>query len=109
MKDGVVIVNTARGAVIDEAALVAALDSGKVRSVGLDVFEEEPTVHPGLLSNPNVMLIPHMGTFTVEVRIQLDRLLGPCWPLVFGILSSLLTCTTFWKSCRHKPKWNAGI
>ena len=67
MKDGVVIVNTARGAVIDEDALVRALDSGKVWSCGLDVYEEEPKIHPGLLSNPHVMLVPHMGTWTVEV------------------------------------------
>lgn len=67
MKDGVVIVNTARGAVIDEGALVQALDSGKVFSAGLDVFEEEPKVHPGLVRNPNVILVPHMGTWTVEV------------------------------------------
>jgi D-3-phosphoglycerate dehydrogenase len=71
MKDGVVIVNTARGAVMDEGALVQALDSGKVLSAGLDVFEEEPTIHPGLLRNPNVMLLPHMGTWTVEVNIKL--------------------------------------
>lgn len=68
MKQGVVIVNTARGAVIDEDAMVQALDSGKVLSVGLDVFEDEPNVHPGLLRNPNVMLVPHMGTYTVEVK-----------------------------------------
>lgn len=67
MKDGVVIVNTARGAVIEEAALVQALESGKVFSCGLDVYEEEPKVHAGLLSNSNVMLVPHMGTWTVEV------------------------------------------
>ncbi|KAK6356458.1 hypothetical protein TWF718_000817 [Orbilia javanica] len=72
MKTGVVIVNTARGAVMDEAALVEALNSGKVRSVGLDVFEEEPTIHPGLLENPNVMLIPHMGTFTVETQTKME-------------------------------------
>ncbi|KAF3918474.1 hypothetical protein ABW21_db0203989 [Orbilia brochopaga] len=72
MKDGVVIVNTARGAVMDEAALVEALNSGKVRSVGLDVFEDEPTVHPGLLENPNVLLIPHMGTFTVETQTKME-------------------------------------
>lgn len=52
---------------MNEDALVQALDSGKVLSAGLDVFEEEPTIHPGLLRNPNVMLLPHMGTWTVEV------------------------------------------
>jgi len=72
MKDGVIIVNTARGAVMDEDALVKALDSGKVRSVGLDVFEDEPTVHPGLLRNPNVMLVPHLGTFTVETQTKME-------------------------------------
>lgn len=69
MKDGVVVVNTARGAVMDEAALVEALDSGKVFSAGLDVFEEEPKIHPGLLSNRNVILVPHMGTYTIEVSL----------------------------------------
>lgn len=67
MKDGVVIVNTARGAVMDEDALVKALDSGKVASVGLDVYEDEPNVHPGLVANEDVLLVPHMGTFTYEV------------------------------------------
>ena len=71
MKDGVVVVNTARGAVMDESALVEALDSGKVFSAGLDVFEEEPKIHPGLLSNQNVILVPHMGTWTSEVRFVL--------------------------------------
>lgn len=65
------VVNTARGAVMDEEALVQALDSGKVYSAGLDVFEEEPTVHPGLVRNPNVLLVPHMGTWTVEVGVPL--------------------------------------
>ena len=66
MKDGVVIVNTARGAIIDEAALVKALDDGKVFSAGLDVYEEEPKIHQGLVNNPHVMLLPHMGTWTVS-------------------------------------------
>lgn len=69
MKDGVVIINTARGALIDEAALVDALESGKVFSAGLDVFEEEPKVHPGLLKNENVVILPHMGTSTFETQV----------------------------------------
>ncbi|KAI4126317.1 MAG: hypothetical protein LQ347_005026, partial [Umbilicaria vellea] len=79
MKPSVVIVNTARGAVMDEAALVDALKEGKVASVGLDVFEEEPKVHPGLIENPNVLLLPHMGTWTVEVRFPAP---------IFGVLVS---------------------
>lgn len=70
MKRGIVIVNTARGGVLDEAALVEAIESGIVRSVGLDVYQQEPNIHPGLLSNPHVCLLPHMGTFTVEVSYQ---------------------------------------
>ncbi|PYH99082.1 hypothetical protein BO71DRAFT_394655 [Aspergillus ellipticus CBS 707.79] len=73
MKDGVVVVNTARGAVMDEEALVQALDSGKVYSAGLDVFEDEPTVHPGLVRNPNVLLVPHMGTWTVETQTAMEE------------------------------------
>lgn len=76
MRNSVVIINTARGAVIDEAALVEALDSGKVFSAGLDVFEEEPKVHPGLVGNPRVMLLPHMGTWTVEVSSTIMMFLG---------------------------------
>ncbi|KAF5616363.1 d-3-phosphoglycerate dehydrogenase [Fusarium sp. NRRL 25303] len=68
MKRGIVIVNTARGAVMDEAALVEALESGQVASAGLDVFENEPEVQPGLLKNKNVLLVPHMGTWTVETE-----------------------------------------
>jgi len=73
MKKGVVIVNTARGAVMDEDALVKALDSGHVLSVGLDVFEEEPKVHPGLIANPNVLLVPHMGTWSVETQKKMEE------------------------------------
>ncbi|KAK8176375.1 D-3-phosphoglycerate dehydrogenase [Phyllosticta citribraziliensis] len=74
MKDGVVIVNTARGPVIDEAALVEALDNGKVYSAGLDVFEEEPKIHPGLLKNENVVLLPHIGTATIETQRDMELL-----------------------------------
>ncbi|KAI9837928.1 MAG: hypothetical protein M1837_002667 [Sclerophora amabilis] len=73
MKTGVVIVNTARGAVMDEDALVRALDSGKVLSCGLDVYEEEPKIHSGLVANPHVMLVPHMGTWTVETQTAMEN------------------------------------
>ncbi|KAL3472010.1 D-isomer specific 2-hydroxyacid dehydrogenase [Aspergillus californicus] len=74
MKDGVVIVNTARGALIDEKALVAALESGKVMSAGLDVYEKEPAVELGLLNNPRVMLLPHIGTMTFETQKEMEIL-----------------------------------
>jgi glyoxylate reductase len=70
MKDGVIIVNTARGKLIDEQALVDALDSGKVFSAGLDVYEDEPVVNEGLLNNPNVVLLPHIGTATKETQVS---------------------------------------
>jgi glyoxylate reductase len=73
MKKGVVIVNTARGPVMDEDALVKALDSGHVASCGLDVFEEEPKVHEGLIRNPNCVLVPHMGTWCVETQTRMEE------------------------------------
>lgn len=73
MKKGIVIVNTARGAVMDEAALVDALDAGIVASAGLDVYEREPEVHPGLIANDNVLLVPHMGTWTVETQTKMEE------------------------------------
>lgn len=69
MKDGVVLINTARGKLIDEQALVDALESGKVFSAGLDVYEEEPSINEGLLGNPNVVLLPHIGTATKETQV----------------------------------------
>jgi glyoxylate reductase len=72
MKKDVVVINTARGPVMDEAALVKALDEGIVRSCGLDVFEEEPKVHPGLIANRNVILLPHAGTSTFETNHAME-------------------------------------
>jgi len=68
MKDGVGIVNAARGGVIDEIALVNAIESGKVRYAGLDVFEKEPTPEVQLLMNPDISLTPHIGAATVEAQ-----------------------------------------
>lgn len=57
---------------MDEEALVKALESGKVWSCGLDVYEKEPEVHPGLLANPHVLLLPHVGTMTSETQKAME-------------------------------------
>lgn len=74
MKDGIVIVNTARGALMNEKSLVAAIESGKVASVGLDVYENEPAVEEGLLKNPRAVLLPHIGTHTYETQKDMELL-----------------------------------
>jgi glyoxylate reductase len=68
MKPTAVIVNTSRGPVIDEAALAQALREGEIFAAGLDVFEKEPEVHPDLLELENAVVIPHLGSATVETR-----------------------------------------
>jgi D-3-phosphoglycerate dehydrogenase len=68
MKDGVVLINTSRGANIDEAALLAALESGKVGGAGLDVFAKEPTDNAALLAHPRVSATPHIGASTTEAQ-----------------------------------------
>lgn len=68
MKEGVGIVNCARGSVLDEVALVAALDSGKVLFAGLDVYENEPTPEITILMNPKISLTPHIGAATLEAQ-----------------------------------------
>jgi glyoxylate reductase len=74
MKPTATLVNTARGAVIDEAALVEALREGTIAGAGLDVYENEPLVHPGLLELDNVVLVPHIGSATVETRAAMAEL-----------------------------------
>jgi len=81
MKPTAVLVNTSRGPVIDEEALAQALKEGQIFAAGLDVFEREPGVHPGLLTCENAVLIPHLGSATVETRLAManlaaDNLLG---------------------------------
>lgn len=78
MKDGVIIVNTARGAIIDEEALAQSLESGKVWSVGLDVFEQEPKINPKLISHPGAVLLPHIGTATIDTQVCSHLLLAHC-------------------------------
>jgi glyoxylate reductase len=68
MRPDAYLVNTARGPIVDEAALVDALRAGTIRGAALDVFENEPSVHPGLLELDNVVLVPHLGSATIETR-----------------------------------------
>lgn len=69
-----ILVNTARGPVVDEAALVVALRDGEIAGAGLDVFEDEPALAPGLAEMPNTVLLPHLGSATVPVRAAMSRL-----------------------------------
>jgi len=68
MKPTARFINMARGQVHDEAALVRALREGWIAGAGLDVYEHEPTINPGLVQMPNVLLLPHVGSATVETR-----------------------------------------
>jgi glyoxylate reductase len=74
MGPGAYLINASRGPVVDEAALVDALVAGEIAGAGLDVFEHEPKVHPGLFGMNNVVLVPHLGSATVETRAAMSEL-----------------------------------
>lgn len=74
MKPDATLINTARGPIIDEAALARVLKSGHLFAAGLDVYEREPQVHPDLMPLPNVVLLPHMGSSTIETRERMADL-----------------------------------
>ncbi len=74
MKPDAIIINTARGPVIDEQALATALHDHRIGGAGLDVFEKEPEVHPDLLTAPNCMLLPHIGSANRETRSRMSAL-----------------------------------
>jgi lactate dehydrogenase-like 2-hydroxyacid dehydrogenase len=68
LRPGAIIVNTGRGSTVDDDALIVALRSGHLRAAGLDVFNNEPSLHPGYLELENVVLLPHIGSATIETR-----------------------------------------
>jgi len=74
MKDHAVLVNTARGPVVDEEALAVALEDGVIFAAGIDVYEREPQVHPRLLTAPHAVLLPHIGSASEATRRRMGRL-----------------------------------
>jgi glyoxylate reductase len=74
MKKTAVFVNASRGPVVDEKALVKALKAGRIAAAGLDVYEKEPALAPGLARLPNVVLAPHMASATAETRLKMSNM-----------------------------------
>jgi glyoxylate reductase len=74
MKPGAILINTARGALVEEQAIVPALEEGPLRAVGLDVYEDEPRLHPALLGRDDVILLPHIGSATTKTRHRMAEL-----------------------------------
>ena len=74
MKRSAVLVNTARGPVVDEQALAVALEDGTIFAAGIDVYEREPAVHPRLLAAPHAVLLPHIGSATEATRRRMAQL-----------------------------------
>lgn len=74
MKPTAILINTARGPIVDEAALVDALRAGRLTAAGFDVYENEPRLAPGLAELPNVVLLPHLGSATTATRQQMSRM-----------------------------------
>jgi len=104
MKPTAVLVNTSRGPVIDEAALAEALEKGEIFAAGLDVFENEPEVHPGLLEAENAVIIPHLGSATVDTRHAMGMLAAENLVAALeGRMPPTLVNPDVWERRRNRP------
>lgn len=74
MRPTAILINTARGPIVDESALVAAMKKGTIAGAGLDVFEDEPKIHPDLASMHQVVLLPHLGSATLAARVEMGMI-----------------------------------
>jgi glyoxylate reductase len=74
MRRTAILINTARGPIVDESALVTALQKGTIAGAGLDVFEDEPEIHPHLASMQQVVLLPHLGSATLATRVEMGMI-----------------------------------
>jgi glyoxylate reductase len=90
LRPGTILVNTARGPLVDEAALVQALRSGRVAAAGLDVYEREPQLEPGLRELANVVLLPHLGSATAEAR---GAMVDLCCRNILAVLAGAVPIT----------------
>jgi glyoxylate reductase len=87
VKPTTVLVNTARGGCVDEAALADALEGGRLFAAGLDVYSNEPEIHPRLRASERVVLAPHLGSATTETRTRMAQL---CADAVIAVLAGQL-------------------
>lgn len=98
MKPTAVLINIARGPIVDEAVLVGALREGRIAGAGLDVFENEPAVHPGLLELEQVVLAPHIGSASRATRLAMaTRAAENCVAALAGQKPSNLVNPEAWR------------